>query len=172
MFKLSIWISMLTIIHARRASPILTRVRRPWRQDPQCKRFNVTFVKEGERAPKVALATYPGSGNTWMRHLIEGLTGIFTGDVYRDVALSKTFYGSLISIHTRRTFVFKTHKLGWRYKTAVTIVRNPLTTCRAHYNYRGTHSHRNSVDLRSWTQLKMLEAFCKRTMTSHLRGLK
>ena len=30
----------------------------------------------------IALASYPGSGNTWLRYLIEGITGVFTGTFY------------------------------------------------------------------------------------------
>ena len=30
----------------------------------------------------VALASFPASGNTLMRYLIEGITGIFTGSFY------------------------------------------------------------------------------------------
>ena len=34
-----------------------------------------------------ALASYPGSGNTWLRYLIEGATGIFTGSRYKDLQI-------------------------------------------------------------------------------------
>ena len=32
--------------------------------------------------PKIGLVSFPGSGNTWTRYLIESLTGVFTGSVY------------------------------------------------------------------------------------------
>ena len=32
--------------------------------------------------PLTALASYPGSGNTWLRYLIQQATGIATGSVY------------------------------------------------------------------------------------------
>lgn len=32
----------------------------------------------------MALASFPGSGNTWVRHLIESATGIYTGSLYKD----------------------------------------------------------------------------------------
>lgn len=35
----------------------------------------------------VALASYPGSGNTWIRQLIEAASGIYTGSVYKDTNL-------------------------------------------------------------------------------------
>ena len=37
--------------------------------------------------PPIALASFPGSGNTWLRHMIEGATGIFTGSRYKDLQI-------------------------------------------------------------------------------------
>lgn len=37
--------------------------------------------------PKTALASYPGSGNTWARYLIEAASGVFTGSIYKDVSI-------------------------------------------------------------------------------------
>jgi len=34
-----------------------------------------------------ALASFPGSGNTWTRHLIESAGGIFTGSRYKDLQI-------------------------------------------------------------------------------------
>ena len=38
---------------------------------------------------KVALASLPGSGNTWVRHLIQLSTGYLTGSTYTDEELKK-----------------------------------------------------------------------------------
>ena len=38
------------------------------------------------RSP-VVLASFPGSGNTWLRHMIEGAGGIFTGSRYKDLQI-------------------------------------------------------------------------------------
>lgn len=35
----------------------------------------------------VALSSFPGAGNTWLRHLIELSTGFYTGSFYFDGAL-------------------------------------------------------------------------------------
>ena len=45
----------------------------------------------------LALASYPGSGNTWIRWLIEAATGIYTGSVYKDAHLY--FEGNLQNDH-------------------------------------------------------------------------
>ena len=37
--------------------------------------------------PPTALASFPGSGNTWLRFLIESATGIFTGSRYKDLQI-------------------------------------------------------------------------------------
>nr|WBD92698.1 putative WSC domain-containing protein 1 [Daphnia magna] len=53
----------------------------PWIGDPTCQHFPVQFAKNKTR-PKWALTSFPGSGVTWTRQLIEGVTGIYTGTVY------------------------------------------------------------------------------------------
>ena len=37
--------------------------------------------------PPTALASFPGSGNTWLRFLIESATGVFTGSRYKDLQI-------------------------------------------------------------------------------------
>ena len=39
--------------------------------------------------PLVALASFPGSGNTWLRYLLQQLTGVLTGSIYNDGDLSR-----------------------------------------------------------------------------------
>ena len=46
-----------------------------------CKKMS--FKKSG---PTVTLVSYPGSGNSWVRQLLESATGIYTGAVYCDPA--------------------------------------------------------------------------------------
>ena len=52
--------------------------RQLWKSDNQCSKFSVRFL-EPKSGKRCALASYPGSGSTWLRYLIEGATGIFTG---------------------------------------------------------------------------------------------
>lgn len=47
---------------------------------------DIKFMPSGSM-PLVALVSAPGSGNTWLRHLIEKVTGIFTGSIYNDKSL-------------------------------------------------------------------------------------
>jgi hypothetical protein len=61
----------------------LTLTYLPWKDDPACQQYMIRFIMD-KSYPPMALVSYPGSGNTWIRQLIEGLTGIFTGSVYED----------------------------------------------------------------------------------------
>jgi len=48
----------------------------------------VRFGNEGE-FPITSLSSYPGSGNTWVRYLIEEYTGYYTGSIYTDKNLAQ-----------------------------------------------------------------------------------
>ena len=52
----------------------------PWQNSSSlnCTNFRNHFAKPGSFLPTIWLASYPGSGNTWLRYLIEGATGFFT----------------------------------------------------------------------------------------------
>ena len=60
----------------------------PWPNDKKCENYTTVFSK-GQPLPAVSLASNPNSGNTWLRYLIEGITGIFTGSFYGDIDLSR-----------------------------------------------------------------------------------
>ena len=49
-------------------------------------KFRFRFSR-GRELPPVALISSPGSGATWLRYLIEGATGVFTGSVHHDAEL-------------------------------------------------------------------------------------
>ena len=54
----------------------------PWKEDPLCKKFSTTFIQKPK--PPMALVSFPGSGNTWIRQIIEQMTGHFSGSLYGD----------------------------------------------------------------------------------------
>ncbi|KAH9257073.1 hypothetical protein BASA81_004894 [Batrachochytrium salamandrivorans] len=62
--------------------------------------------EEGLKNP-VALASFPGSGNTWLRFLIEQGSRVFTGSVYEDLAFSDAFKGE--GAKNSSTICVKTH---------------------------------------------------------------
>ena len=90
----------------------------------------------------VALVSVPGSGNTWVRGLLEKSTGRCTGSIYCDIPLrSQGFVGEYI--HDGSVLVVKTHTsdFQWRgahlenrnimdafYDAAILLIRNPFDT--------------------------------------------
>ena len=96
---------------------------------------NMSFKSSG---PSVALVSYPGSGNSWVRQLLEASTGIYTGAVYCDLAyVAAGMIGEFID--TRNVLAVKTHSLsstslGRQYDKAIYIIRNPFTTILAEHN--------------------------------------
>ncbi|XP_045106832.1 uncharacterized protein LOC123501860 [Portunus trituberculatus] len=105
-----------------------------------CEGYRVGFVAEGF-LPPIALASYPGSGNTWLRELIEGATGVFTGSTYDDQHLYVTgMFGELESWSAGTTLTQKTHSASPSVvasfsSRAVVLVRNPYRALLAYHNY-------------------------------------
>ena len=91
---------------------------------------NMSFKSSG---PTVALASYPGSGNSWVRQLLESATGIYTGAIYCDMAYVES---GMMGEHvdTNNVLVVKTHaplftrlKVNQlKYDKAIYVVRSPF----------------------------------------------
>lgn len=107
-------------------------------QKGQCR-----FMPQTHRVP-VALASYPGSGNTWLRGLLEAATGICTGFAFCDISMRvKGFAGE--NIQSGAVLLVKTHaEPHWNHRasntvhfgSAVFLVRNPLDAFVAEWNRR------------------------------------
>lgn len=81
----------------------------PWIKSEECGNYSITF-KPPRSLPTRALASFPSSGNTWIRYLIEGATGIFTGSLYDDTSLTrKGMYGEGIIYDSGMTILQKSH---------------------------------------------------------------
>ena len=50
----------------------------------------MTFLSPSISRNLTALISFPGSGNTWVRHLLEEVTGVYTGSIYCDKVLKKS----------------------------------------------------------------------------------
>lgn len=85
----------------------------------------------------MALASFPGSGNTWTRYLLQQATGIWTGSVYHDKALPGSVFQSE-DIQDSSVLFVKTHKYKQHdtkmYSKAVLIVRDPKDAIYAEFN--------------------------------------
>ncbi|XP_071533027.1 sialate:O-sulfotransferase 1-like [Panulirus ornatus] len=67
----------------------------------------------GKGLQRVWLLSYPGSGNTWIRYLLEGATGVFTGSVFKDIMIyNDGMLGEADAPTSGRTLVQKTHGLS------------------------------------------------------------
>lgn len=95
------------------------------------------FMNGSARKP-VALASFPGSGNTWVRGLLQMATGVCTGSLYCDKSLRRGgFPGE--GVRSGSVLVVKTHKWKSRnrrlrfysnmtehFSAAIFIVRSPF----------------------------------------------
>ena len=107
--------------------------------------------------PRVALASFPGSGNTWLRYLLQQSTGILTGSVFADPSLQEIGFGE--GIANQSVLVIKTHNVGITRHTdhpfdrAVLLVRDPFDAILAEFNRlqvideRGRMSHTGHATL-------------------------
>ena len=91
-----------------------------------CKKMS--FKNSG---PVVALASFPGSGNSWVRQLLESATGIYTGAVYCDSAYVKAgMIGEYVI--TNNVLAVKNHHLPHSVMErlnndkAIYVVRSPF----------------------------------------------
>lgn len=122
---------------------------------------NVSFGQPGQFLP-TTLSSYPGSGNTWVRYLIEEFTGTYTGSIYNDNKLYLGgFEGEKENWKDGRVVVIKAHTyredrdLG----DAILLIRNPYDAILAEFNRaKGGGDHHTGVatnaDFQSddWTQ--------------------
>ncbi|XP_047670499.1 WSC domain-containing protein 2-like [Tachysurus fulvidraco] len=105
-------------------------------QDNRCmdRRFLPTRSKR-----LTALASFPGAGNTWARHLIELATGYYTGSYYFDGSLyNKGFKGERDHWRSGRTVCIKTHESGRKeidaFDSSILMIRNPYKALMAEFN--------------------------------------
>ncbi|XP_076139371.1 sialate:O-sulfotransferase 2-like isoform X2 [Alosa pseudoharengus] len=105
-------------------------------QDNRCTDRSFLFAQPKQL---MALASFPGSGNTWARHLIELATGFYTGSYYFDRSLyEKGFKGEKDNWKSGRTICIKTHEKGKQeieaFDSGILLIRNPYRTLMAEFN--------------------------------------
>ncbi len=69
----------------------------------------------GSNSFPVGLASYPGSGNTWVRGLLQRVTGLCIGAIYCDTTLRKNGYPGE-SLRSGTTFMVKSHQIDPRWQ--------------------------------------------------------
>ena len=83
----------------------------------------------------VLLVSYPGSGNSWVRQLLETTTGIYSGSFPCD---STYVEAGMIGegVRTGNVIVIKAHKMSKSvdYDKVIYLIRNPFSTLVADWN--------------------------------------
>ena len=144
-----------------------------WKNMTSCKDYKTKFAKVNT-LPSRALVSYPGSGNTWIRYLIEGATGVYTGSIFNDRSILRAgHYGEgrdykdgstiLQKTHHRSLYVdrYKEYGLQWREDhiqtfqgRAVLVIRNPYKAILSYWNFFNTKSHTSVIGENSFESLK------------------
>ena len=76
---------------------------------------NINFATLNTFSPPIILYSYPGSGNTWVRHMLEITSGYYTGSIYADRRIfSSGMLGEMEPTQSGRTVVVKSHTLDKR----------------------------------------------------------
>ncbi|CAH1800959.1 unnamed protein product, partial [Owenia fusiformis] len=111
--------------------------------------------------PLTALYSWPGSGNTWVRHLLQQLTGIYTGSMYHDLKLRTTSFpgesyrnGSVIAIKTHHKYSTFSDKVN--LTRAIVIIRHPLDAHLANEKRMLMKSHTGEVNATMLNKLKTI----------------
>ena len=103
---------------------------------------------QSSQSPMIALVSFQGSGNTWLRYLLEQSTGIYTGSIYCDTALKKYFPGEYVvsgNVVAVKTHIPNTHHIPTPlkgslnrelYDKAILLVRNPFDALVSEANRR------------------------------------
>ncbi|CAB4055931.1 unnamed protein product [Lepeophtheirus salmonis] len=111
-------------------------------EDKECRNFEIRHLKPGCIAPK-ALVSYPGSGNTWLRYLLDTSVGIFTGSRYKDLEIqSSGMWGEIRPWNDGSTLVQKTHDAShghvltdFKGGRGLLLIRNPYDAILSNRNY-------------------------------------
>ncbi|XP_068235684.1 sialate:O-sulfotransferase 1-like [Palaemon carinicauda] len=125
-----------------------------WSNDTRCSKYSVNF---GSNIDAAWLLSYPRSGNTWTRYLIESASGFFTGSIYQSKRAKEAGYlGEDDPISRNRTIVIKTHKVKFikgSNKRTLLIMRNPARSIISYWNFvdSGNSNWFSSVSNSSYT---------------------
>lgn len=155
-------------------------------QSPNIDDCSEINLKLDSPAIKTAITSFPGSGNTWMRHLLHMSTGYHTGSIYHDGKLrDKGFLGETLDWNDDRVVGIKLHKMGYLKKLAieeekdmtdliekaVLLIRSPYRALMSEFNRVNNdhHLHVGKADetaFRNGTWDKFLEENIERWQNS------
>ena len=113
------------------------------------------FLSQGLQQEKVILVSYPRSGNSFLRLLLENKTGIITGS---DSRTNRTLAAALLRCGFRgegivdsSVWIIKTHypeRMGYikfLSKRVVLLVRNPFDALESYFHMGFTNTHNKTL---------------------------
>ncbi|XP_042873339.1 WSC domain-containing protein 1-like [Penaeus japonicus] len=107
-----------------------------WPDDPACAMHNVSFPL---KIKKTFLVSFPRSGNTWTRYLIEGATGLPTGATY--LRVRPLFFGTTEMRKVEGKVILT--KIHFNNRSTVPddvpvilLLRNPAKSIISYYNFK------------------------------------
>eukprot|EP01038_Epipyxis_sp_PR26KG_P005346 gene5346-7417_t len=121
------------------------------------------YLSQPQAIPPPALFTFPGSGNTWCRLLIEFGSGIYSGSMYNDASLYSILPGeavcnnsvSVIKAHptyqTNRRATLTSSPSGcfkgklYSFRKAVLLLRDPFASIWSTYQFLSVKSHVDGI---------------------------
>ncbi|OQV18647.1 putative WSCD family member [Hypsibius exemplaris] len=99
--------------------------------------------------PMTALLSTQGSGNTWLRWLIESLTGLCTGSLYRELSMRVAAFQCEMSPLTSGGFIaYKVHyfhQLSENTTKVILLVRNPFDALVSDFNRMNTQGNHTAL---------------------------
>ena len=107
-----------------------------------CTRYlEMKFMKN--KTERVGLVSFPGSGNTWCRLLLEEMTGYFTGSVYKDKRL---LCGGMLGeeIADGSVVAIKTHDVNPWITKMIFLYRNPWHAFVSYHTFQKFRDHTSS----------------------------
>jgi len=99
----------------------------------------------------ILLASFPRSGNTMIRSMLEMITETYTGSVYFDRKLQRKDFLEGVQEVGKVIFV-KSHSLAKNYPddfaSVVHVVRNPFSAILSYFFFRNTQSHHKNLSVK------------------------
>lgn len=122
--------------------------------------------------PRTELLPFPGSGNSWVRHIIETLTGYRTNSVYH---CNVQNYPPEVAADCNKwnvSIVTKSHVFNCvaDWERAIVLLRNPLHAIRAEYQRANTWNQTAVISKQQWNWedwYKKLDRKCRQWVEGH-----
>lgn len=135
---------------------------------------NSKYQVEAQHYPTTGLISFPGSGNSWIRHLIQQATGLWTGSVFHDRRLFEGgLRAELDDCNDKGSVVIKGHypdqgaQVNCTFDRAIIVMRDPYRAVLSEFNWRKTRKHTGVAEPRLYQSSAWKQHVIRRTATWH-----